>query len=273
MDLKFGQGLVGQLMYSPCCVVKSDGTMEHVCKQRRSVWFVCPPCCLLPYPHIDSSFSSQSFLPHQQAEGREHWQNVCTSRREALPTSGLKSSRKMVHYSLDPENPTKSCKSRGSNLLVHFKNIRETAQAIKDLKDVTLQKQCMPLHRYSGGVGRSAPAKQRGWMQGQWPKESAEFLLHMLENAEYCSVEGFRCRFLGHWAHLGEQKPQDAPAELAELLVRWTPHELTHELTLRWLLLKMSTLFLKQKGRWNRRKRYTGRNWRSKTYGLGISSA
>ncbi|KAA8594404.1 hypothetical protein FQN60_005238, partial [Etheostoma spectabile] len=28
---------------------------------------------------------------------------------------------KMVRYSLDPENPTKSCKSRGSNLRVHFK--------------------------------------------------------------------------------------------------------------------------------------------------------
>jgi large subunit ribosomal protein L17e len=33
---------------------------------------------------------------------------------------------KMVCYSLDPENPTKSCKSR-----VHFKNTWETAQAIK----------------------------------------------------------------------------------------------------------------------------------------------
>ncbi|KAG5214986.1 hypothetical protein JEQ12_000562 [Ovis aries] len=38
----------------------------------------------------------------------------------------------MVRYSLDPENPTKSCKSRGSNLHVHFKNTRETAQAINE---------------------------------------------------------------------------------------------------------------------------------------------
>ncbi|TKC49695.1 hypothetical protein EI555_016865 [Monodon monoceros] len=38
----------------------------------------------------------------------------------------------MVRYSLDPENPTKSCKSRGSNLRVHFKNTHETAQAIKE---------------------------------------------------------------------------------------------------------------------------------------------
>ncbi|KAG7231457.1 hypothetical protein INR49_011669 [Caranx melampygus] len=68
----------------------------------------------------------------------------------------------MVRYSLDPENPTKSCKSRGSNLRVHFKNTRETAQAIKGCTS----------------------AKQFGWTQGRWPKKSAEFLLHMLKNAE-----------------------------------------------------------------------------------------
>ncbi|EGV97752.1 60S ribosomal protein L17 [Cricetulus griseus] len=70
----------------------------------------------------------------------------------------------MVRYSLDPEKPTKSCKSRGSNLQVHFKNTRETAQAIKGmhmrkatkyLKGVTLKKQCVPFRRYNGGVGRA----------------------------------------------------------------------------------------------------------------------
>uniref|UniRef100_G1KUM1 Large ribosomal subunit protein uL22 n=1 Tax=Anolis carolinensis TaxID=28377 RepID=G1KUM1_ANOCA len=58
-----------------------------------------------------------------------------------------------------------ACKSRGSNLRVHFKNTRETAQAIKGmhirkatkyLKDVTLKKQCVPFRRYNGGVGRCA---------------------------------------------------------------------------------------------------------------------
>ena len=100
----------------------------------------------------------------------------------------------MVRYSLDPENPTKSCKSRGSNLRVHFKNTCETAQAIKGmhiqkvtkyLKDVTLKKQCVPFRCYNGGVGMlCAQAKQWGWTQGWWPKTSAEFLLHMLKNAE-----------------------------------------------------------------------------------------
>nr|AAP86270.1 Ac2-210 [Rattus norvegicus] len=74
----------------------------------------------------------------------------------------------MVRYSLDPENPTKSCKSRGSNLRVHFKNTRETAQAIKGmhirkatkyLKDVTLKKQCVPFRRYNGGVESNAELK------------------------------------------------------------------------------------------------------------------
>uniref|UniRef100_A0AAZ3NUK2 Large ribosomal subunit protein uL22 n=1 Tax=Oncorhynchus tshawytscha TaxID=74940 RepID=A0AAZ3NUK2_ONCTS len=99
----------------------------------------------------------------------------------------------MVRYSLDPENPTKSCKSRGSNLRVHFKNTRETAQTIKGmhirkatkyLKDVTIKHQCVPFRRYNGGVSRCAQAKQFDWTQGRWPKKSAEFLLHMLKNAE-----------------------------------------------------------------------------------------
>ncbi|KAL0598028.1 LOW QUALITY PROTEIN: 60S ribosomal protein L17 [Plecturocebus cupreus] len=87
----------------------------------------------------------------------------------ASATSGLRSSVKMVRYSFDLENPTKSCKSRGSNLHVPFKNTHETAQAIKDmhiqkamkyLKDVTLYKQCVPFQRYSAGTGWYAQAKQ-----------------------------------------------------------------------------------------------------------------
>ncbi|KAK2818522.1 hypothetical protein Q5P01_024083 [Channa striata] len=78
--------------------------------------------------------------------------------------------RNMVRYSLDPENPTKSCKSRGSNLRVHFKNTRETAQTIKGM--------------HIRKANKCAQAKQFGWTQGRWPKKSAEFLLHMLKNAE-----------------------------------------------------------------------------------------
>ena len=99
----------------------------------------------------------------------------------------------MVRCSLDPENPTKSCKSGGSNLHVHFKNANETAQAIKGmhirkatkyLKDGTLLKQHVLVHGYNGGIGRCAQAKQWGWTQHWWPKKSTEFLLHMLKNVE-----------------------------------------------------------------------------------------
>ncbi|KAF0881889.1 RL17 protein, partial [Crocuta crocuta] len=99
----------------------------------------------------------------------------------------------VVHYSLDLENPTESCKSGGSNLHVPFKNTCETAQAIKGVhiwkatkypKDVTVQKRCVPFRRYESGVGRCAQARQRGWTQGQWHKKSAEVLWHVLKNAD-----------------------------------------------------------------------------------------
>ena len=56
----------------------------------------------------------------------------------------------MVCYSLDPETPTKSCKSGGLKLNVHFKNTHEIAQAIKGMhtrkapknpKEVVIKKQ------------------------------------------------------------------------------------------------------------------------------------
>lgn len=38
--------------------------------------------------------------------------------------------------------------------------------------------------RFMGGVGRHAQAAVHGTCQGRWPLKSAEFLLHMLKNAE-----------------------------------------------------------------------------------------
>merc|ERR1712212_508156 len=75
----------------------------------------------------------------------------------------------------------------------HFKNTRETAQAIKKmplhravkyLKNVVLHKEIIPFRRFMGGVGRHAQAKVHGTSQGRWPQKSAEFLLHLLKNAE-----------------------------------------------------------------------------------------
>ena len=58
-----------------------------------------------------------------------------------------------------------ACKARGQDLRVHFKNTRETAQAIKGmhlkkalryLNDVIEKKQIIPFRRFCGGVGRKA---------------------------------------------------------------------------------------------------------------------
>jgi large subunit ribosomal protein L17e len=98
------------------------------------------------------------------------------------------------NYAKEPDNPTKSCKARGSDLRVHFKNTRETAMAIRGmrlkkakqfLEDVLAHKQAVPFRRFTGGVGRHAQAKQH-WMatQCRWPKKSAEFLIGLLRNAE-----------------------------------------------------------------------------------------
>merc|ERR1712206_72797 len=99
----------------------------------------------------------------------------------------------MGRYAQEPDNASKTAKAKGSNLRVHFKNTRETAQAIKKmplhratryLKNVIVQKEIIPFRRFMGGVGRHAQAKVHGTSQGRWPVKSAEFLLHLLKNAE-----------------------------------------------------------------------------------------
>merc|ERR1712205_53523 len=98
-------------------------------------------------------------------------------------------------YARTVENEAESCKAKGSNLRVHFKNTRETAQAIKDmmlrkavayLTHVVEHKEAIPFRRYCGGVGRTSQAKNAGSTNGQarWPKKSAEFMLNLLSNAE-----------------------------------------------------------------------------------------
>lgn len=85
--------------------------------------------------------------------------------------------------------------ARGSDMRVHFKNTRESAIAIRNmelnkakkyLEDVLAHKRVIPFHRFCGGVGRTAQAKNEGQTtaQGRWPKKSAEFLLGLLKNAE-----------------------------------------------------------------------------------------
>ncbi|KAG2292415.1 hypothetical protein Bca52824_039084 [Brassica carinata] len=112
----------------------------------------------------------------------------------------------MVKYSQEPDNTTKcentllislcfcTCKARGADLRVHFKNTRETAHAIRKLplnkakrylEDVIAHKQAIPFTRFCRGVGRTAQAKNRHSNgQGRWPAKSAQFVLDLLKNAE-----------------------------------------------------------------------------------------
>ena len=102
---------------------------------------------------------------------------------------------RQVKYAREPENGTKSCKARGSDLRVHFKNTRETAFALKQrtlqsakqyLEDVLEHKRAIPFRRFCGGIGRTAQAKNEGSTNGQarWPSKSCEFILGLLKNAE-----------------------------------------------------------------------------------------
>ena len=101
----------------------------------------------------------------------------------------------MTRYSTKAADTTKSAISRGSDLRVHFKNTRETAAAIKGktlnaakqyYEAVLRHERCIPFRRFSGGVGRTAQAKNEGSStdQGRWPVKSVEFLLGLLKNAE-----------------------------------------------------------------------------------------
>merc|ERR1739840_73993 len=57
-------------------------------------------------------------------------------------------------------------------------------RATKYLKNVIAHKEIIPFRRFMGGVGRHAQAAVHGTAAGRWPKKSAEFLLHLLKNAE-----------------------------------------------------------------------------------------
>merc|ERR1712006_49886 len=98
-------------------------------------------------------------------------------------------------YARTLENEAESCKAKGSNLRVHFKNTRETCLAIKGmnlrkaqsyLQHVVEHTEAIPFRRFCGGVGRTSQAKNAGATNGQarWPKKSAEFMLNLLSNAE-----------------------------------------------------------------------------------------
>merc|ERR1712002_1394033 len=103
--------------------------------------------------------------------------------------------RIMTRYSVEAEDAAKSCKTKGSDLRVHFKNTRESAQAIKGmhlhkavsyLKAVINKERCIPFNRFAGSIGRTGQTKEfkSPHSRGRWPKKSCQILLGMLKNAE-----------------------------------------------------------------------------------------
>merc|ERR1712178_565771 len=82
----------------------------------------------------------------------------------------------------------KSCKTKGSDLRVHFKNTREAAQAIKGMhlnkavaymKAVIAKERCIPFNRFSGSIGRTAQTKEfkSPTSKGRWPEKSCPIVL------------------------------------------------------------------------------------------------
>lgn len=99
----------------------------------------------------------------------------------------------MTDVLAQPANAEKTAKARGDYLRTHFKNTRETAQAIsgmkvakaiKYLEDVKEHKQAIPFRRFQGGIGRTAQGKPFGTDKARWPVKSATFILGLLRNAE-----------------------------------------------------------------------------------------
>ncbi|KAI6030542.1 ribosomal protein L22/L17 [Pisolithus orientalis] len=90
-------------------------------------------------------------------------------------------------------NPEKTARARGEYLRTHFKNMREVAAVLTGMRltkaytylgNVLEHNQTIPFRRFSGGVGRTAQAKQFKTTQGRWPEKSVKFITRLLKNAE-----------------------------------------------------------------------------------------
>ena len=102
----------------------------------------------------------------------------------------------MVKYSREPQAGAaiKTAKARASDLRTSFKNMRETAMAIKNmplakarayLNRVLDHKSCVPLRRFNGSAGRCPQTKEHNFSgPGRFPEKSVKHLLDLLTNAE-----------------------------------------------------------------------------------------
>ena len=100
----------------------------------------------------------------------------------------------MVRYSVEPEVPEKTSKTRGSHLRVHFKHCREIAhmtrgmpveKALRFCDDVMAFKTTVTFSRFTGGIGHHAQAKQHKapGNNGRWPVKAMKVYKDLLTNA------------------------------------------------------------------------------------------
>ena len=100
----------------------------------------------------------------------------------------------MVRYSVEPDVPEKTSKTRGSHLRIHFKHCREIAhctkgmnveKALKFCDDVLAFKTTVSFVKYTGGIGHSAQAKQHKapGNVGRWPVKATQVYRDLLTNA------------------------------------------------------------------------------------------
>lgn len=73
------------------------------------------------------------------------------------------------HYSVKCPEGAEVVKAKCSNVAVKFKNLTETANAVRHLtlhranaylKNVINKKECVPFKKFNSGIGRCAQAKQ-----------------------------------------------------------------------------------------------------------------
>ena len=101
-----------------------------------------------------------------------------------------------IDYSLKVADPSKVVRARGSNMRFHYKNVYETAAAVrgmslkkaqKYLDNVVQRKDIIPFRKHTGNVGRKAQVnhkKYAGATQGRWPVKAIKLVQDMLRNAE-----------------------------------------------------------------------------------------
>lgn len=95
--------------------------------------------------------------------------------------------------------------SHGSNLIILVCSLKKRGCN----GELVARKGRVVLHQDKKGTLFFFQAKQWGWTQGRWPKKSAEFLLHMLKNAESNAelkvgcVDVMKCKVLVSGCTLG----------------------------------------------------------------------